>query len=135
MLRISCRAFAAEGLTGLGTITLMKTIHACHLQCWAQCASGSRRFVQFMRDRKLTPQPMVTSDGAGPVYVVLQNEVETPGGMPHIAELPNAVTAKQVRDARCCSAIVACGSVPVAPSGTQLCDCLQDCVPPNSSQA
>ena len=49
-----------------------------------------------MRDRKLTPQPMVANEGDGPVYVVLQNEVETPGGLPHIAELPNAVTAKQV---------------------------------------
>jgi len=60
-----------------------------------QCAC-SCRFVQFMRDRKLTPQPLAASEGGGPVYVVLQNEVETPGGLPHIAELPNAVTAKQV---------------------------------------
>ena len=54
------------------------------------------RFVQFMRDRKLTPQPLVAAEGAGPVYVVLQNEVESPGGLPHIAELPTAVTVKQV---------------------------------------
>jgi hypothetical protein len=54
-----------------------------------------------MRDRKLTPQPLEAAEGGGPVYVVLQNEVDAPGGMPHIAELPSAVTVKQV--GACCA--------------------------------
>ena len=90
-----------------GTVSLHPDLRCCCLRHHARELCLARRFVQFMKDRKLTPQPHVESESAGPVYVVLQNEVETPGGMPHIAELPTAVTAMQVssvvRRMFCCS--------------------------------